>query len=213
MRAMLTAMGAADLSFAVVANYAPDPARNGQSIADIARATRGSDSLDDQLEVARQMLRAGGAQMVYHVMGDADVTRIMRHPQVAVASDASVNTPGQGRPHPRGYGNTARVLAKYVREDRVLSLALAVRKMSAVPAAHFGFARRGLIRPGYHADLVVFDPARVQDEATFDQPHAYPTGMPHVIVNGVFVVRDGAHTDARPGQILRRAAPRDRGTR
>ena len=188
----------------MVASYTPDPSRNGLSIADLAEKLRGSRALGDQLEVAREMLRAGGAQMVYHMMGDADVTRIMKHPQVSIASDASINTPGEGRPHPRGYGNTVRVLAKYVRRDHVLTLADAVRKMSALPAAHFGFADRGLVRVGYGADLVLFDARRVEDTATFEAPHAYPEGMPHVLVNGVFVVRDGKHTGARPGVVLRR---------
>ncbi len=142
--------------------------------------------------------------MVYHMMGDADVTAIMRHPQVSVASDASINTPGEGRPHPRGYGNTVRVLAKYVREDHVLTLEDAVRKMSALPAAHFGFAGRGLVKDGYAADLVLFDPRRVADRATFEAPHAWPDGLPYLLVNGVFVVRDGQHTGARPGAVLRR---------
>jgi N-acyl-D-amino-acid deacylase len=133
----------------------------------------------------------------------------MRHPQVAIASDASINTPGEGRPHPRGYGNTVRVLAKYVRADRLLTLEAAVRKMSALPAEHFGFRDRGLVKEGYAADLVLFDPQRVADRATFEAPHAWPDGMPHVLVNGVFVVRDGQHTGARPGAVLRRsAAPR-----
>jgi N-acyl-D-amino-acid deacylase len=204
MASMLERSGARDLSRAVVASYLPDPSRNGLSIAELAGKLRGSRALGDQLEVAREMLRAGGAQMVYHMMGDADVTRIMKHPQVSVASDASINTPGEGRPHPRGYGNTARVLAKYVRRDRVLTLAQAVRKMSALPAAHFGFADRGLVSVGYGADLVLFDARRVEDKATFEAPHAYPEGMPHVLVNGVFVVRDGKHTGARPGVVLRR---------
>ena len=196
-------MGAADYAFAVVASYRPDPSRNGLSIVDIARRTRQDTSLDAQLDVMREMLQAGGAQMVYHVMGEQDVRRIMRHPQVAVASDASVNTPGVGRPHPRGYGNTVRVLGKYVREERVLPLGEAVRKMSALPAEHFGFANRGRVREGYAADLVVFDPRLVTDRATFEEPHAFPGGLPHVLVNGVFVVRDSTHTGLRPGSVVR----------
>jgi N-acyl-D-amino-acid deacylase len=207
MRGLLERKGAPDYAFAVVASYASDPSRNGLSIAEIARRTRNDASLDAQLEVMREMLQAGGAQMVYHVMGEEDVRRIMRHPHVAVASDASVNTPGVGRPHPRGYGNTARVLAKYVREEGVLSLGEAVRKMSALPAEHFGFTDRGLLRPGSAADLVVFDPRAISDRATFEAPHAFPDGMPHVLVNGVFVVRNGTHTGMRPGAVIRSRRP------
>ena len=146
----------------------------------------------------------GGASMVYHFMDEEDVARIMRHPMVSVASDAGVIEPGSGVPHPRGYGNNARVLGEYVRERKVLSLEEAVRKMTSLPAEHFRFEGRGVIREGAVADLVLFDPARVKDEATYAAPHAFPTGIPHVIVNGVFVVRDGQTTGARPGDILMR---------
>lgn len=200
---LFEARGFKDLSFSVVATYRPDPSLNGLSIKQIAQKLRGSDSVDAQVEVAREMLKAGGAQMVYHLMSEDDVARIMKHPMVGIASDASINVPGQGVPHPRGYGSTVRVLGKYVREDKVITLEEAVRKMTSLPAAHFGFANRGSIKPGYAADLVVFDPKTVAEAATFAAPHAYPAGMPHVLVNGVFVVRDGAVvTNAKPGVIL-----------
>lgn len=205
---LFKARGFTDLSFAVVATYRADPSLNGMSIAQIAERKRGSTSVDAQLEVAREMLRAGGASMVYHLMSEPDVARIMRHPMVGIASDASVNVPGQGVPHPRGYGNTVRVLGKYVRGEHVITLEDAVRKMTALPAAHFGFADRGLIKAGYAADLVVFDPKTVGDRATFEAPHAYPVGMPHVLVNGQFVVRDGVVTGARPGALLVRTSSR-----
>jgi N-acyl-D-amino-acid deacylase len=140
--------------------------------------------------------------MVYHFMSDADVDRIMKHPQVAIASDASVITFGEGVPHPRGYGDNARVLGVYVRNRRVLTLEEAIRKMTSLPATHFKMGNRGAIRQGYAADLVVFDPVTVADAATFEAPHAYARGIPYVLVNGVFVVRNGAQTDARPGQVI-----------
>ena len=107
------------------------------------------------------MLLGGGASMVYHLMSDDDVERIMRHPQVAIASDSGVLTFGDGVPHPRGYGNNARVLGEYVRARHVITLEEAVRKMTSLPAAHFRVAGRGLIKEGYAADLVVFDAATV----------------------------------------------------
>ena len=162
----------------------------------------GDDSADAQFEAARAMLRNGGAQMVYHFMSEDDLTVFMKHPQVAVASDASVNTPGQGVPHPRGYGNNARVLGEYVRRRGVIGLEEAVRKMTSLPARHFRLAGRGLIEPGYAADLTIFDPARVAAPATYEAPHTYATGIPFVVVNGVVVVRDGEHTGARPGQLM-----------
>jgi N-acyl-D-amino-acid deacylase len=198
----------------VVATYRPDPSLNGLSIKQIAQKLRGSESVDAQLEVAREMLKAGGAQMVYHLMSEPDVARIMKHPMVGIASDASINVPGQGVPHPRGYGNTVRVLGKYVREEKVITLEEAVRKMTSLPAAHFKFADRGLIKPGYAADLVVFDPKTVAEAATFAAPHAYPVGMPHVLVNGVFVVRDGAVvTAAKPGMILTTKGRENKGSK
>ena len=140
--------------------------------------------------------------MVYHLMSDEDVDRIMKYPQVGIASDSSVLTPGEGVPHPRGYGNTARVLGEYVRKRHVISLQEAVRKMTSLPAEHFRFARRGLLKSGYAADITVFDAATVADAATFEKPHAYALGIPYVLVNGVIVVRNGEQTSARPGQVL-----------
>jgi N-acyl-D-amino-acid deacylase len=144
----------------------------------------------------------GGAQMVYHFMSDDDVDRIMRHPQVSIASDSGVLAFGDGVPHPRGYGDNARVLGSYVRVRHVIPLEEAIRKMTALPASHFKFANRGMVKAGYAADLVVFDPKTVADTATFEAPHAYATGIPYVLVNGVIVVKNGAQTDARPGQVL-----------
>jgi N-acyl-D-amino-acid deacylase len=197
---VLAERGLKDLSFAVVASYAADRSLNGLTMAQVAVKLKGSDSPDAQLDAARDMMLAGGAGMVYHLMSDVDVERIMRHPFVAIASDGGIVEPGAGAPHPRSYGNTARVLAEYVRERRVLSLAEAVRKMTALPAAHFRLGRRGLLAEGHAADVVVFDAASVRDAATFERPHAHPEGIPWVIVNGVVVVREGTHTGAKPGK-------------
>jgi N-acyl-D-amino-acid deacylase len=202
MAALLAERGLTDLSFAIVALYRPDASLNGLSMQQIAQRRKGSDSADAQFEVAREMLLEGGAQMVYHFMSDDDVDRIMRHPQVSVASDSSVLSFGDGVPHPRGYGDNARVLGTYVRTRHVISLEEAVRKMTSLPAAHFRFANRGIVKAGYAADLVVFDPKTVADVATFEAPHAYATGIPYVVVNGVIVVKNGTQTDARPGQVI-----------
>jgi N-acyl-D-aspartate/D-glutamate deacylase len=169
---------------------------------EVAEKFWGSRSAGAQLEAARALMIGGGASMVYHFMDEADVTRILQHAAVSIASDASVIDPGAGTPHPRGYGNTARVLGTYVRDRKVLSLEEAVHKMTSLPAAHFGFDGRGVIREGAIADLVVFDPATVADRATFAAPHAFPTGIPHVVVHGQLVVHGGKLTGARPGQLL-----------
>jgi N-acyl-D-amino-acid deacylase len=202
MKGLLAERGLRDLSFAVVAMYRPDASLNGLSMAQVAMRLGAGDSVDAQFEAARAMLLEGGASMVYHFMSDDDVDRIMRHPQVSIASDASVIVYGDGVPHPRGYGNNARVLGSYVRARHIISLEEAVRKMTSLPATHFKFANRGVLAPGYAADIVVFDRAHVTDTATFEAPHQYPAGIPWVLVNGVVVVKDGAQTNARPGQVI-----------
>jgi N-acyl-D-amino-acid deacylase len=206
MRTLLAQRGFPDLAFSVVASHAADPTLNGLSLKQVAARQLGSDSMDSQMEAARQMMMHGGASMVYHLMSDEDVDRIMKHPQVAIASDSSVLAPGEGVPHPRGYGNTVRVLAEYVRKRHVISLEEAVRKMTSLPAEHFRFANRGRLKEGYAADVVIFDPATVADAATFEKPHAYAVGMPYVLVNGAVVVRKGEQTLARPGQVLQSSA-------
>ncbi len=202
MRGLLAERGLPDLSFAVVASYSPDPSLNGLSMKQVAQKLRGAETVEDQLESARVMMLAGGASMVYHLMSDGDVERIMRHPRVGVASDSSVLLFGDGMPHPRGYGNNARVLGEYVRTRHVIPLQEAVRKMTSLPAQHFHFDGRGLLKPGYAADVAIFNASTVADAATFQKPHAYAVGMPYVLVNGVVVVRKGEYTGALPGQVL-----------
>jgi N-acyl-D-amino-acid deacylase len=203
MKKLIRERGIENYSFARIASYQSDPSLNGLSIPQAAAKVLGKDDIETQLEMMRRMLRAGGASMVYQFMAEDDIGRILRHPHVAIASDSGHNVIGQGVPHPRGYGNAVRALARYVRELKVVSLEEAVRKMTSLPADHFGFRDRGRIAVGQAADLVVFDPARVTDRATYEQPHQYPDGIAAVLVNGVPVVRAGGHTKARPGQVLR----------
>lgn len=203
MQALYSERGFNDLSWATVARYRADPSLNGLSMKQVAEKIAGGGSADAQLEAARLLMLGGGASMVYHFMGEDDIARIMRHPMVSFASDAGVLVAGSSVPHPRGYGNAVRVLGEYVRERKVISLEEAVRKMTSLPAAHFKFGGRGVIKEGAAADLVVFDPSTIRDVATYAAPHAFPEGMPHVLVNGRFAVRDGKTTDARPGRVLR----------
>jgi N-acyl-D-amino-acid deacylase len=204
MKKLIRERGLENYSFARIASYGADPSLNGLSIPDAARKSVGKDDVEAQLEMMRRMLQAGGASMVYQFMAEDDIGRILRHPQVAIASDSGLNVMGQGVPHPRGYGNAVRALSRYVRELKVITLEEAIRKQTSLPADHFGFRDRGRIAIGQAADLVVFDPARVTDRATYEQPHQYAEGISAVLVNGVVVVRDGTHTKARPGQVLRR---------
>ncbi|HEX2094457.1 MAG TPA: D-aminoacylase [Longimicrobiaceae bacterium] len=156
-------------------------------------------------ELVIEAMRRGGASAIYHVLDEADVERIMRHPQTMIASDGRLVRPGEGHPHPRWYGTFPRVLGTYVREKRVLTLEEAVHKMTGMPAARLGVRDRGRIAEGMHADLVVFDPATVADLATYQEPHRYPAGIEYVLVNGVVAVDRGRFTDARAGRVLRRA--------
>ena len=202
MAGLLAERGLRDLSFAVVAMYRRDPSLNGLSMAQVALRRQGSDSADAQFEAAREMLLDGGASMVYHFMSDGDVDRIMRHPQVAIASDSGVLAFGDGAPPPRGYGNNAPQQGTDTRDRHVIPLEEAIRKMTSLPATHFKLPGRGTIRAGYAADLVLFDPKTVADTATFEAPHSYAAGIPYVLVNGVVVVGNGTQTDARPGQVI-----------
>jgi N-acyl-D-amino-acid deacylase len=202
MRKLIRERGLENYSFARIANYPADPSLNGLTIPEVAQKLKGSKELDAQFETMRAMLRAGGASMVYAFMGDDDITRILKHPMVAIASDSGLNTFGNGVPHPRGYGNAVRALGLYVRDKHVISLEEAVRKMTSLPASQFGFTTRGTVAEGFVADLVVFDEATVTDRATYDKPHQYPAGLSDVLVSGVPVVTGGAQTAARPGQIV-----------
>jgi N-acyl-D-amino-acid deacylase len=145
----------------------------------------------------------GGANAIYHVLDEADVRRIIAHPYAIVASDGRLSLLGEGHPHPRAYGTFPRVLGRYVRAERVLSLEEAIRKMTSMPAERLQLSGRGVLRTGAHADVVVFDAATVSDRATFEQPHQYPTGIEWVLINGTPVVESGKFVGGRPGRILR----------
>jgi N-acyl-D-amino-acid deacylase len=203
MKEGLKRSGFKDYGYAMVANYPPDRSFNGKSIAEIAKQVRGKDDIGNQIEQILTMYEAGGAGMVYHGMNEDDVQRIMREPFTMIASDSGVREVDESVPHPRGYGNNARVLGRYVRELHLLSLEDAIRKMTSLPAQTFGFRDRGLVREGFAADLVIFDEKLVADRATFDKPHQYPVGFSYVLVNGGLVLANDQMTSERPGQALR----------
>jgi N-acyl-D-aspartate/D-glutamate deacylase len=157
-------------------------------------------TMEDQYRAVIDLARRGGAQMVFHTMDEQEVADIMKHPLVSIASDSGVRAFGSGVPHPRGYGTNARVLGRYVREKKLITLEDAVRKMSSLPATAFRMDGRGLVRAGYVADLAIFDPATVSDKASFEKPHAYAEGVRHVVVNGRLVLNDAAMTGLLPGR-------------
>lgn len=190
-----------------IAFAASRPDWTGRSLGELARelgkdpADLAFDALvDDRLDVS----------IVIHCMDPADVATIMAVPWIAVCTDAEGRRPGHpvldsGKPHPRTYGSTARVLGAFVRELGTISLETAVAKLTSVPATRLGLADRGVVRQGAFADLVVFDPATVRDEATYVEPVRHPTGIEHVIVNGRPAILSGSETGERPGRLLRRA--------
>ena len=209
MKAMLEDGGYPDYSFATVAQYTPNPEFNGMTISEINTFLGRASTIENEIDTILEMMIDGGAggysqgaSMVYHYMSVDDVDTIFRYPNAAVASDGGITEFGRGMPHPRSYGTNARVFADFVRDRGILTVEDAVRRMTSLPARTFGFHNRGLVRPGMIADLVLFDPDRVQDLATFTDPHKYSEGFDYVIVNGETVVAEGQITDSRPGQFV-----------
>jgi N-acyl-D-amino-acid deacylase len=144
---------------------------------------------------------------VYFLMSEENIAKQLRKPWVSLGSDGGSMAPEgvflASNPHPRAYGNVARLLGKYVRDEKVITLEDAVRRLSGLPAENLGLERRGLLKAGYFADLAIFDPATIADRATFEKPHQYSVGMKHVLVNGQVVLKDGEHTGATPGRALK----------
>lgn len=157
-------------------------------------------------ELVIEAIRNGGASCIYHVLNHKDVERIMRHPMTMIGSDGRLADFDVGHPHPRWYGAFPRVLGHYVREKKVLTLEDAIRKMTSLSAARVGLQQRGLVKEGYFADLVVFDPKTIIDKANFSKPHQYPEGIHHVFVNGEAAVEAGEFQNLRAGRVLRRGA-------
>src|SRR5437588_5743417 len=165
---------------------------------------RGKDRIDMAMDlVAEDESRVG---TVYFMMSEENVKKQLAKPWISFGSDEASQAPEgvflKSNPHPRAYGNFARVLGKYSRDEKVLTLSDAVRRLSALPANNLELDHRGMLKEGMFADVVVFDPATIQDHATFEKPHQYATGVKHVFVNGVQVIKDGEHTSAKPGRAL-----------
>lgn len=176
----------------------------GKTLAEVARM-RGKSAEETAIDlVIEDGSRVGTA---YFLMDEANVRAQVALPWMSFGSDAEAQAPEgvflKSSTHPRAYGNFARVLGKYARDEKVLSLAEAVRKLTSLPAANLGLKDRGAIKIGHHADLAIFDPAAIRDHATFQKPQAYATGMRHVFVNGVQVLKDGEHTGATPGKFVK----------
>jgi N-acyl-D-amino-acid deacylase len=210
-----------DMSYAVVASCNAYPKYVGRSIKQVAQmmklthnsagkellssATQPIDrelpsvTMDEQYRAVIDIYVHGGASMVFHTLDESDVVNILKCPLISIASDSGVREFGTGAPHPRGYGTNARVLGHYVREQHVITLEDAIRKMTSQPATAFRFLDRGLLREGYRADVTIFDPEHVTDKSTFEQPHQYSEGIEDVIVNGKLVLENSKMTGTLPG--------------
>jgi N-acyl-D-aspartate/D-glutamate deacylase len=183
----------------LIASAPEHPEWEGLRLSQLARRF----GLGDEAAADRVVEAEGqGCFVVIFMMDEGDVRRVMAHPTTMIGSDG---VPAGGKPHPRLYGCFPRVLGHYVRDERVLDLPTAIHRMTGMPAAKFKLADRGVVRAGAFADLVVFDPDRIADTATYEDPKRFPDGIRAVFVNGTAVARDGAHTGARPGRALRRA--------
>jgi N-acyl-D-amino-acid deacylase len=176
----------------------------GKTLGEVARM-RGTSPLD----TAMNLVIEDGSRVgtIYFLMSEENVRKEIALPWVSFDSDAGSIAPEgvflKSNPHPRTYGTFARLLGKYVRDEKIISLPEAVRRLTSLPAANLKLDRRGWLKTGYYGDVVVFDPAKIQDHATYEKPHQYATGVVHVLVNGVPVIRDGEHTGAKPGQVVR----------
>jgi N-acyl-D-amino-acid deacylase len=176
----------------------------GKSLAEVA-AIRGTSPEETAMDLVIQDGSRVGT--VYFLMDEENVKKQIALPYMSFGSDEEASAPEgvflKSNPHPRAYGNVARLLGKYVRDEQIIPLAEAIRKLTSLPASNLKIEKRGLLKEGYYADIVVFDPATIQDHATFDKPHQYSTGVMHVFVNGVQVLKDGEHTGATPGRFVK----------
>ena len=189
-----------------------DESYNGKRLSDLAASRGLPNSLETGIDLIIELQLVGGFSVIFHAMNEEDVIRILQHPLAMIETDGDLVSYGVGFPHPRSYGAFPRILARYVRELGVLTLEEAIRKMTSMPADQYNQKERGRILVDTYADLVVFDPETIQDEATYVDPHRYPTGIHHVMINGKFVIRSGALTGERPGVWVKGPARPDRVT-
>ena len=175
----------------------------GKSLAEVAKL-RGKDPIETLMDLISE--DESRIDTIYFVISEENVRKQLARPWISFGSDEASQAPEgnflKSNPHPRAYGNFARLLGKYVREEKIITLQEAVRRMSGLPATNLGLVERGFLKEGMFADVVVFDPATIADHATFEKPHQYATGVKHVFVNGVQVLKDGEHTNAKPGRAL-----------
>ncbi len=180
------------------------PDLNGRTLKDWAIEKGLEPTFRNGAELVIEAQVNGGASCIFHAINEEDVKRIMQHPKAMVASDGRLAYIGEGHPHPRAYGTFPRVLGYYVREEGVLDLQLALRKMTSIPADRLGLTDRGYLKEGMKADITIFNPETVIDKSTFVDPHHYPEGIDYVIVNGKLTVNQGELTSERGGMVLKK---------
>jgi dihydroorotase/N-acyl-D-amino-acid deacylase len=201
-RIILEERGGGDPNNVQLARCDWDASLAGKRLGDVTKGRGLEPTIDNAAATALWIVERGGCSAIFHAIGEDDLQRILRHPATMIGSDGEIPIFGEANPHPRSYGTFARVLGRYVRELKVVSLEDAVRKMAAFPAQRIGLADRGVLREGMKADIAIFDPAAVRDLATFERPHQYAEGVTQVIVNGQVAFDDGKMTAARPGRVL-----------
>jgi N-acyl-D-amino-acid deacylase len=189
-----------------LASFANYPEYAGKTMAEVTVMNGREPTIENGAEVAMDILYDGEGSAIYFMMVEDDVQRIMLAPFTSIASDGSAVTFGENIPHLRNYGTFPRVLAKYVRDEGVLSLEQAVYKMTALPASRIRLSTRGVLAEGMVADINIFDPDNVSDNDDWSRPHQYASGFSYVIVAGIPVIDRNTRTNAFPGRVLRREA-------
>lgn len=179
-----------------------EPELEGKTLHEWAQMEGMEPTVTNGAKLVIQAQLNGGAGCIFHAMDEGDVENIMKHPFNMIASDGRLSEPGLGHPHPRSYGTFPRVLGKYVREKKILSMEEAIYKMTKLPAISFGLKNRGILKEGYKADITIFDPLTVTDRATFEVPHQYPEGILYVIINGKLAVNQGKFQGIKAGEVL-----------
>lgn len=203
-RRLSSSKGIDKLNTIYIARCKAHPEYEGKNLAEILAEEEKKTTVGDGADLIVEIQKSGGATGIFFQMDEKDVEKIMTLNYTMVASDSGIVTLNEGVPHCRNYGTFPRVLALYAKKKKTLSLVEAIRKMTSLPAQTLRLFNRGMIRPGFFADLVVFDLDQIKDNATFKNPHQYPTGISYVIVNGIAVIANGQMTGKKPGQVLRR---------
>ena len=201
---ILNDRGGDDLNRVQFSRVAWKPELEGKTLKDWAVMRGIEPSVKNGAELVIEAELNGGASCIFHAMDESDVENIMKYPHTMIASDGRLSEPGVGHPHPRAYGTFPRVLGRYVREKKVISMSEAIYKMTYLPAKAFGLKNRGLIMKGMMADITIFDEEKIIDNATFESPHQYPDGIKYVIINGEFAVDNFEFMKIKAGKVLRK---------